>query len=211
MRAPSITNVSQSLVHPLTLFHGAHLCVAFAQLPGQWAPPILHGTSWMRRNHSQGVPRWGLAYSLPFIHVVASLMPAQGPQNRPHINQCAREQSMARILIEDDADSRIALRRILERAGHTVLEATDGQEGIERYRTTPTELVITDILMPEREGLETIMALRREFPDVKIIAVSGGIGPLDFLHVAARFGAQRTFAKPFDYRELLDAVQELVS
>ena len=118
---------------------------------------------------------------------------------------------MARILlIEDDADSRTTLRRVLERAGHTVFEAANGQEGIERYRTTPTELVITDILMPERKGLETIMALRREFPAVKIIAVSGGIGPLDFLHVAARLGAQRTFAKPFDYRELLAAVQELV-
>ena len=94
--------------------------------------------------------------------------------------------------------------------GKTIPGAADGQEGIERYRTTPTELVITDILMPEREGLERIMALRREFPDVKIIAVSGGTGPLDFLHVAAWLGAQRTFRKPFDYRELLAAVQELV-
>ena len=120
---------------------------------------------------------------------------------------------MPRILIiDDDPQARALLRQALERAGHTVLEAADGQEGLQYYRASPTDLIITDILMPEREGLETIMALRKEFPDVKIIAISGGgrAGRLDFLDIAARLGAQRTFRKPFNLRELLAAVREVV-
>lgn len=82
---------------------------------------------------------------------------------------------MAQILvIADDAHVRLVLRQVLERAGYTVREAANGREGLQRYRTTPTELVMTDILMPEQEGLETIPALRRELPAVKILAISGG-------------------------------------
>lgn len=121
--------------------------------------------------------------------------------------------AMARILvIEDDHHTRALLRQALELAGYTVLEAADGREGLRRQRASPAHLVITDIFMPEQEGLETIMALRRESPDVKIIAISGGgrLGRLDFLDVAARLGAQRTFYKPFDYQELLATVRELL-
>jgi len=120
---------------------------------------------------------------------------------------------MARILIIEDEDVvRQMLRDMLERAGHQVVEAPDGEKGIQLYRAEPTDLIITDIIMPKKEGVETIMELREEFPDVKVIAVSGGgrIGPTDYLEIAKRIGAARTFKKPFDRRELLKAVSELL-
>ena len=85
---------------------------------------------------------------------------------------------MSRILIiEDDEHVRGMLRKMLERIGYDVFDAPDGKEGLDFYRNTPVDLVITDILMPEKEGIQTIMELRREFPDVKIIAISGGEAP----------------------------------
>lgn len=119
---------------------------------------------------------------------------------------------MARILIiDDDAELRMTLRAIVEQAGYEVVEASNGQEGLQRYVVVPTDVVLLDILMPEREGLETISALRRLNPQVKIIAMSGGgqTGTMDFLHAAALMGAQRTLHKPFRQQELLDAVWEL--
>jgi CheY-like chemotaxis protein len=120
---------------------------------------------------------------------------------------------MGRILIvEDDASVRELLREILRRAGHEVVAAVNGKEAISLHRKSPADLIITNILMPEKEGLETIQELRRDDPDVKIIAISGGgqIGPADYLEVARRFGAMRTFSKPFDRKELLKAVDELL-
>jgi CheY-like chemotaxis protein len=121
---------------------------------------------------------------------------------------------MGRILVvEDDKAVRELLREILERAGHEVTVAENGQEAIQKTRETPPDLIITNILMPEKEGLETIQELHRDDPDIKIIAVSGGgqIGPADYLDIARRFGANRTFSKPFDRRELLEAVAELLA
>jgi two-component system chemotaxis response regulator CheY len=121
---------------------------------------------------------------------------------------------VARILIIDDDDRfRGMLRRTLERAGYEVVEARNGQEGQQHYRAAPTDLIITDILMPEKEGLETIMELRGDFPGVKIIAISGGglTGNLGFLAIAQRLGARRTLQKPFDLREMLDAVCEVLA
>lgn len=120
---------------------------------------------------------------------------------------------MGRILIvEDDKSVRELLREILRRAGHDVVAAGNGKEAIALYKESPADLTITNILMPEKEGLETIQELRREDPDIKIIAISGGgqIGPADYLEVARRFGAMRTFSKPFDRKELLKAVDELL-
>ena len=120
---------------------------------------------------------------------------------------------MARILIIGDEDqARCMLHQVLERAGYDVIEARDGVEGLQRFREGPTDVIITDILMPEKEGLETIMDLRREFPAAKIIAMSGGgrTGNLNFLEVARRLGAQRTLHKPFGLPEMLKAVQELL-
>jgi DNA-binding response OmpR family regulator len=121
--------------------------------------------------------------------------------------------TVARILIIDDEDqARRMLHQVLERAGYEVVVAQDGNEGLERFRADPTDLIITDILMPEKEGLETIMELRREFPQAKIIAMSGGgrAGNLNFLEIAAVLGAQRTLHKPFELQEMLEAVRDLL-
>jgi CheY-like chemotaxis protein len=81
---------------------------------------------------------------------------------------------MARILIIDDDDPfRTQLRPLVEAWGYEVVEAWDGREGIRAYRAAPTDLVITDIIMPEQEGLETVRALRQEFPTITIVAMTG--------------------------------------
>jgi CheY-like chemotaxis protein len=123
---------------------------------------------------------------------------------------------MVRILIiDDDADFRALLRRVLVRAGYEVVEARDGREGMQCYRTAPTDIVLTDILMPEQEGLETIRALRQEFPAAKIIAFSGGgrLGGLDVLGIAKQFGAFHTLTKPSSWEafaEVVHAVQAVL-
>jgi CheY-like chemotaxis protein len=120
---------------------------------------------------------------------------------------------LARILIIDDEDlSRSMLSQALTRAGYDVSTACDGTEGIELFRSVLADLIITDILMPGKEGLETIMELRRDFPDVKIIAMSGGgrTGNLNFLDIAERLGAQRTLQKPFHLQDVLQLVQEVL-
>jgi DNA-binding response OmpR family regulator len=121
---------------------------------------------------------------------------------------------MGRIMVvEDDHSVRELLREILEREGYEVQDAENGKEAIAIFKAAPADLIITNILMPEKEGLETIQELCRYDPDVKIIAISGGgkIGPADYLEVARRFGAMRTFCKPFDRKELLHAVGELLT
>jgi len=121
---------------------------------------------------------------------------------------------MARILIIDDnAPTRDILRQALERAGHEVVEASDGRVGIAHQRTMPAEVIITDILMPDQEGFETIRELRRDFPTTGIIAISGGgqIGCDTLLAVAERLGAaQCVLQKPFSLRDMLDAVHQLL-
>jgi two-component system, chemotaxis family, chemotaxis protein CheY len=116
---------------------------------------------------------------------------------------------MPSVLIVDDEDQiRQLIRETLEQAGYEVQEARDGKEGLERYRAKSTDLVIMDILMPDQDGLESIMTLRREFPTSKVIAITGGsdmIGILNFLDVAKMLGARRTLQKPFDMKTLLDA------
>jgi CheY-like chemotaxis protein len=104
------------------------------------------------------------------------------------------------------------LREILEHAGYEVEEASNGEEGIRRYREKQADLIITDIIMPKKEGIETITDLRVEFPDVKVIAISGGgrLGPEPYLELAKGFGANRIIMKPFTTTEILEAVQELL-
>ena len=118
---------------------------------------------------------------------------------------------MARILIIDDDDLfRIMLRKMLEYEGYDVVDAPDGNEGVRLYRKEPTDLVITDILMPEKEGIEIIRELRSDFSEVKIIAISGGgsVGINNYLDIAKMLGAQFTFKKPFRREEFLEAVRE---
>ena len=119
---------------------------------------------------------------------------------------------MARILIiDDDVQILKMLRKTLEHEGHEVIDAANGNKGLRLYREDPTDLIITDIIMPEKEGIETIVELRREFPEVKIIAMSGGgHGEAEsYLHMAKGLGAQRTLTKPFGMEELLEAIRAL--
>ena len=120
---------------------------------------------------------------------------------------------MARILVIEDVDEvRWVIRRTLESEGYEVVEASDGVEGTRLFREKPADLIVTDIIMPDKEGIETIRELRSDFPDVKIVAISGGgkIGPFDYLELAKKFGASRTLAKPFGVEELVEAVRELL-
>jgi DNA-binding NtrC family response regulator len=120
---------------------------------------------------------------------------------------------LARILIiDDDVQILNMLRQTLEREGYDVLKASNGKQGIRLYREEPVDLIITDIIMPEKEGIETILELKRDYPDVKIIAISGGgrIGPEEYLDMAEKLGAQRTFIKPVERKQLLNAVRNLL-
>lgn len=116
------------------------------------------------------------------------------------------------LIIDDDNQFRTMLRKMVERNGYEVIEASDGKEGIKLYRKNPTDLIITDLIMPDKDGIETIQELRKDFPDVKIIAISGGgrLGPHDYLHLAKMLGAQRTLTKPIELDELLKAIEELL-
>ena len=116
------------------------------------------------------------------------------------------------LLIDDDDQLRGGLRQMMESAGYTVIEARNGRDGMQQYRNAPPDLIITNLLMPEQEGLETIRQLRDTDPNVKIIAISGGIpnDSLDILQVARQFGAQKTLRKPFSRDELLAAIQEVL-
>jgi two-component system response regulator (stage 0 sporulation protein F) len=121
---------------------------------------------------------------------------------------------MARILIMDDEPSiRAMLRQALEHVGHEVREAGNGTEGMRSFRESPVDVVIADILMPEKEGLECILELKQLKPDLGIIAISGGSPhtQLDVLAIARHFGARRTFRKPFDVEKLLKAVDEVLA
>lgn len=117
------------------------------------------------------------------------------------------------LVIDDDEQMRILLRQVMEWAGYEVIEAGDGREGMLKQRKQRADLVITDLIMPEQEGLETITSLRREYPELKIIAISGGgrIGPDAYLPAAQELGADRVFSKPFDVRQLAVTVKELLA
>ena len=113
------------------------------------------------------------------------------------------------LLIDDDDDVRPTIAAMLARGGHDIRQAENGVEGMEMYRHKPSDLVLTDLVMPEKEGLATILELRSLNPTVKIIAMSGGFAydPKLYLHMATRFGADRVLRKPFSPQELLDAVK----
>jgi CheY-like chemotaxis protein len=116
------------------------------------------------------------------------------------------------LIIDDDLEILQVYSEILEREGYDVLAASDGREGMRLCRNRHVDLVITDIIMPEKEGLETIIELRRDLPHVKIIAMSGGgqIGAEQYLPLAEKLGAQHTLDKPFTAVELLEAISEVL-
>jgi len=120
---------------------------------------------------------------------------------------------MARILVVDDDDTiRELLTRVLERDGYEVECAGDGDEALKKYFETSVDLVITDLIMPGKEGLETISDFKRSNPKVKVVAISGGglINPHLYLDLSKRLGADMTFVKPFDIFELRQGVKKLL-
>ena len=121
-------------------------------------------------------------------------------------------QSPVILLIDDEESFRSVIKQVLVIAGYEVVEASNGAEGIQLFHQKPADMIVTDIIMPEKEGIETIIELKKAFPHVKLIAMSGGgwYGTdIDF-DMAKRLGA-RTLDKPFALQELLDVVSDLLN
>lgn len=122
---------------------------------------------------------------------------------------------MARILlVDDEAALRRLVRRILEPLGHTIFEAPHGRAGVMLMRQRLPDLLITDIVMPNMDGIEMIVEIRKEFPAVRILALSGGgvvQGSMAYLHAASTFGADATLGKPFLADKLIKVVDELLA
>ena len=118
---------------------------------------------------------------------------------------------MAQILvIEDETNVLRLIISIVENAGHQAISATNGSEGVEAYRQHQVDLVITDIMMPQKDGVETIRELKRDNPHAKIIAITGYRGQYNRLPAAQYVGAQRTLVKPFSQADLVTALEELL-
>lgn len=117
------------------------------------------------------------------------------------------------IVIDDDPELRAELAERLRDAGFEVSEATDGAAGVSLHRDHPADVVVTDIFMPGQEGMETVHELRSAYPDLKIIAMSGGYttsGQYDFLPAAREIGADRCLRKPFRTADLVGTIRELL-
>ncbi len=116
------------------------------------------------------------------------------------------------LIIDDEPQIRSMLKLMLERDGYEVAEAPDGNEAIRLYRQNPADLIITDLIMPNQDGIGMIIALKKEFPDAKIIAMSGGglNKPEGYLKGAKKLGAACTLTKPIDRDEMLRAVRDVL-
>jgi CheY-like chemotaxis protein len=119
---------------------------------------------------------------------------------------------MAKILvIDDDALMRRLVGRILVGGGHDVIEAMDGRDGMVLFRTNRPDIVVTDLVMPQQDGIETIIKLRREDPAILILAISGGLrGSPVCLDAAQKLGADATLMKPFLADDLLGEIDKLL-
>ncbi len=119
-----------------------------------------------------------------------------------------RREPVSLLLVDDDEDVRVLLRGRLESAGYRVAEAPNGEVALEMYRRNPTEVVLTDIVMPEMDGRKLISALRDSFPDVRIVAISGATDRdvPELLRDGKQLGARQTLQKPFTSQQMLDAV-----
>lgn len=111
-------------------------------------------------------------------------------------------------IVDDEALIRELFRRILETEGYEITDSADGNAALALCRRQPPDLIITDLIMPDKEGIETIIELKRDFPRMKIIAISGGgrITAKEYLELAETFGANMTLSKPISRDELLTAV-----
>jgi len=123
---------------------------------------------------------------------------------------------MKKILVIDDDDLvRNVITKMLEKEGFEVTTATNGKEGVESYHNHPTDLVITDLIMPEQDGIETIIELKKVYENVTIIAISGGgqigpgkVGATDYLTIAKNYGAVCILNKPVEREILIKAVNQ---
>lgn len=116
------------------------------------------------------------------------------------------------MIIEDDRDLREMLRTILLRKEYTVIEADNGREALKNFKPGVTDLVITDLLMPEEDGLKVIMMMRELKKEIRVIAISGGgkAGPGNYLELAKALGADAVFSKPFAVNDLVTRIEELL-
>lgn len=131
--------------------------------------------------------------------------------NESDLNQTLNEKVV--LIIEDDAVMLRALGHAFQQAGCHLVGARDGEEGLARFVERAPDLVVTDILMPNREGVETIMAMKARAPQVKILAISGGgrLGADEVLGLAQRLGADAVLPKPFRSAEILRVARELLA
>ena len=113
------------------------------------------------------------------------------------------------LVIDDDEQTRTLVRHMLSREGHEVVEAVDGADGLRLFGKSPPDVVLTDINMPGLDGHDVIEAIRMQHPDVPIIAISGGgpVGREELLLKASALGADQIIMKPFEFRQLVDAVE----
>lgn len=122
---------------------------------------------------------------------------------------------MAKVLIVDDEQViRAMLREFLEDDSHEVMEAVNGEQACALYRKSPADLVITDIVMPEKNGIDMIMDLKKDYPDINIVAISGGggiTGRYDYLPIASMVGASNILSKPFSLTEMRKVLSGLLS
>lgn len=116
------------------------------------------------------------------------------------------------LLVEDDPALREVLKDAMEKRRYTVIAAADGREAIARFRPSVVDLVVTDLLMPEEDGLKVIMKIKEIKPSTRIIAISGGgiAGPGSYLIMAGKLGADHVFSKPFLPSELIQKIKELI-
>ncbi|MDB5431761.1 MAG: hypothetical protein JWP35_2877 [Caulobacter sp.] len=115
------------------------------------------------------------------------------------------------LLVDDDAPFRGAISRALRNAGYEVAEAIDGAQALSSLKARTPDILVSDIIMPNGDGIELISAVKRTFPTVRILAISGRgrLGSLDLLHMATMLGVDATLAKPFSPEQFLDVVRGL--
>lgn len=117
------------------------------------------------------------------------------------------------LLVEDDYDLRSMLKSSLEKGKNLIVEASNGREALHKFKSSLIDLVITDLVMPEQDGIGLIMELKKLKPDIKIIAISGGgkAGPSNYLSIAETLGANAIFSKPFSVTLFMEKVDEILS
>jgi DNA-binding response OmpR family regulator len=116
------------------------------------------------------------------------------------------------LIVEDDKELREMLKVSLLRRNFTVLEAENGKAAISHFKPLITDLVVTDLIMPEEDGLKVVIKLRELKPSIKIIAISGGgkVGPGSYLNLAKALGADAIYSKPFSINELIAKIEQLL-